>query len=109
VLKLPEIPSVLAPKSAQDHGNPFKMPSEVQVFSMRENDRIAKRQEKQKLNGKSIYEKHTVKGKNFKTLLAEDEDDIKFYQNVKKRDADTVMLTRQTRGMNGSSSGSTFK
>jgi hypothetical protein len=97
ILKLPDI--VAVPKAAENEENPFQMPLDSTVFSMRENDKLAKRQAKQKMNMKSIYEKHQVKGKNFKTLLAEDEDDVQFYQNLRKRDVDKVMMTRQTRGI----------
>jgi hypothetical protein len=41
----------------------------------------------------SIYEKNQIKRKNFKALLQEDEDDIAFYQNLKKRD-DKVLINR---------------
>jgi hypothetical protein len=51
------------------------------------------------MNQLSIYQKNQVKGKNFRALLAEDEDDIQFYQGLRKRDADKVMMTRQTRGI----------
>lgn len=74
------------------------MPSDVQVFTMRENDRKSKREAKQRLNSLGIYEKNQIKGKNFKTLLAEDEDDLAFYEGLRKRDADKVLMTRQTRG-----------
>lgn len=41
----------------------------------------------------SIYEKNQINRKNFKALLAEDDDDVAFYQNLKKRD-DKILLNR---------------
>ena len=44
ILKLPDIPSRISTREPESQDNPFHMPSDVQVFSMRENDRNAKRQ-----------------------------------------------------------------
>jgi hypothetical protein len=46
----------------------------------------------------SIYEKNQPKGKSFKALLSEDQDDIEFYNSIKKKHADKALITRQTRG-----------
>ena len=45
-----------------------------------------------------IYDKNTVRRKNFKTLLAEDPDDVEYYNSLRKRDADKVLMNRQARG-----------
>jgi hypothetical protein len=44
ILKLPELQSATPKQTVPIEENPFKMPSDVQVFSMRENDRNAKRE-----------------------------------------------------------------
>jgi hypothetical protein len=44
ILKLPELHSATPKPTQPVDENPFKMPSDVQVFSMRENDRNAKRE-----------------------------------------------------------------
>ncbi|KAI8920403.1 hypothetical protein BC831DRAFT_479822 [Entophlyctis helioformis] len=77
--------------------NPFHMPSDVEVFAMREEDRRVKQQAKEAMKNLSIYDKNTVKRKNFKALLAEDADDIEFYNGLRKRDADKFLVNRQTR------------
>lgn len=77
--------------------NPFHMPSDVEVFAMREEERRMKQEAKEKMQHVSIYEKNTVKRKNFKDLLAEEQDDIEFYTQLKKRDSDKILINRQTR------------
>ncbi|KAJ3183482.1 Coiled-coil domain-containing protein 38 [Geranomyces variabilis] len=77
--------------------NPFHMPSDVEVFSMREDERRVKQETKEKMRHLHIYEKSVVKRKNFKELLAEEEDDVRFYDELRKRDADKVLTTRQAR------------
>ncbi|KAI8593585.1 hypothetical protein BDZ88DRAFT_93809 [Geranomyces variabilis] len=77
--------------------NPFHMPSDVEVFSMREDERRVKQETKEKMRHLHIYEKSVVKRKNFKELLAEEEDDLRFYDELRKRDADKVLTTRQAR------------
>ncbi|KAJ3346336.1 Coiled-coil domain-containing protein 38 [Kappamyces sp. JEL0680] len=52
---------------------------------------------KKQHNTLSIYEKNQSKGKSFKTLLAEDQDDLAFYEGLRKREADKVLMSRQTR------------
>nr|KAJ3421483.1 Coiled-coil domain-containing protein 38 [Polyrhizophydium stewartii] len=86
-----------AAKSAGPERNPFHMPSDVEVFAMREEDRRVKQQAKEAMKNLSIYDKNTVKRKNFKALLAEDADDIEFYNSLRKRDADKFLVNRQTR------------
>ncbi|KAK6094838.1 hypothetical protein MT418_005108 [Batrachochytrium dendrobatidis] len=73
------------------------MPSDVEVFAMREEDRRVKLEIKEAMKNLSIYEKNTVKRKNFKNLLAEDTDDVDFYNVLRKRDADKFLVNRQTR------------
>ncbi|EGF79292.1 hypothetical protein BATDEDRAFT_89615 [Batrachochytrium dendrobatidis JAM81] len=112
ILKLPDIskphvslvtPSVTGAKNETSgkHGkierNPFHMPSDVEVFAMREEDRRVKLEIKEAMKNLSIYEKNTVKRKNFKNLLAEDTDDVDFYNVLRKRDADKFLVNRQTR------------
>jgi hypothetical protein len=46
----------------------------------------------------SLYQKNQPKGKNFKALLAEDQDDIAFYEKLRKRDADKAIMSHQARG-----------
>ena len=53
---------------------------------------------KKLMNNQSIYEKNQPKGKSFKTLLAEDPEDVTFYNSIRKRQADKLLMTRQTRG-----------
>jgi hypothetical protein len=55
-------------------------------------------QAKEKMKTLHIYEKNVAKRKNFKTLLAEDDDDIDFYDKLRKRDADKILINRQARG-----------
>eukprot|EP00842_Homolaphlyctis_polyrhiza_P005968 jgi/Hompol1/6372/HPOL_001188-RA len=74
------------------------MPSDVEVFAMREEDRRIKQQTKEAMQNLSIYEKNTTKRKNFKALLAEDVEDIDFYNSLRKRDGDKFLVNRQTRG-----------
>jgi hypothetical protein len=73
------------------------MPNDLEIFSARENDRKLKREAKKHLNSLSVYEKNPPKGKNFKSLLAEDPDDLEFFEKLRKRDNDKVLMTRQTR------------
>ncbi|KAJ3018044.1 Coiled-coil domain-containing protein 38 [Thoreauomyces humboldtii] len=77
--------------------NPFHMPSDVEVFSMREEERRQKQESKEKMRHLHIYEKSIVKRKNFKELLAEEEDDIQFYEDLRKRDSDKILTNRQAR------------
>ncbi|KAJ3315359.1 Coiled-coil domain-containing protein 38, partial [Boothiomyces sp. JEL0838] len=103
ILKLPEIQrsgtvgDLDNNQKKIEYENPFHMPTDVEVFALRENDRNLKRQQKQAMNNMSIYEKHSSKKKNFKALLAEDQDDIEFYKGIRKRDVDKVLAARQTR------------
>jgi hypothetical protein len=46
----------------------------------------------------SIYEKNIENKKNFKALLAEDGDDIDFYNKLRKRDAGKILINKQPRG-----------
>ncbi|KAJ3157560.1 Cilia- and flagella-associated protein 100 [Geranomyces michiganensis] len=85
------------PRSSGANKNPFHMPSDVEVFSMREDERRIKQETKEKMRHLHIYEKSVVKRKNFKELLAEEEDDVRFYDELRKRDADKVLTTRQAR------------
>ncbi|KAI8909603.1 hypothetical protein EDD86DRAFT_205831 [Gorgonomyces haynaldii] len=90
----------MAPRAVEPQegkSNPFHMPSDVEVFTMREEDRKLKEQAKELNKKLTIYEKNAVKRKNFKALLAEDQDDIDFYKNLKKRDADKFLINHKTR------------
>ena len=95
---MPDI-AKLPTKTSTDLGaNPFHMPSDVQVFAMREQDRREKQEAKELMKKLGIYEKNAAKRKNFKALLAEDKDDIEFYNGLKKRDADKVLIHHKSRG-----------
>ncbi|TPX60736.1 hypothetical protein PhCBS80983_g01648 [Powellomyces hirtus] len=85
------------PSPLRKSTNPFHMPSDVEVFSMREDERRQKQETKEKMRHLHIYEKSTVKRKNFKQLLAEEDDDIHFYNELRKRDSDKILTTRQAR------------
>ncbi|KAI8918642.1 hypothetical protein DFJ77DRAFT_456369 [Powellomyces hirtus] len=85
------------PSPLRKSTNPFHMPSDVEVFSMREEERRQKQETKEKMRHLHIYEKSTVKRKNFKQLLAEEDDDIHFYNELRKRDSDKILTTRQAR------------
>ncbi|KAG5463428.1 MAG: hypothetical protein BJ554DRAFT_7641 [Olpidium bornovanus] len=80
--------------------NPFHMPSDEDIFAMRDQERQAKAQAKEQIRRLSVYEKGVVKRKNFKALLAENEDEVdkKLLETLKKRDADKILINRQTRG-----------
>ncbi|KAJ3236224.1 Coiled-coil domain-containing protein 38 [Chytriomyces hyalinus] len=108
ILKLPEITNegaVASPQSrylhkkakSQNHVNPFHLPTDAEVFEMREEERVLKMEAKEKLKTLSIYEKNVTTRKNFKDLLAEEDDDINFYDALRKRDADKILINRQTR------------
>ncbi|KAI8853068.1 hypothetical protein BC829DRAFT_430335 [Chytridium lagenaria] len=118
ILKLPEITKMTAindddgndthvccPRMKTDHfpmpvrkpKNPFHMPSDMEVFAMREEERKLKLEAKEQLKNQNIYEKNVVKRKNFKELLAEEDDDVDFYDQLRKRDADKILVNRQTR------------
>ncbi|KAJ3398079.1 Coiled-coil domain-containing protein 38 [Chytriomyces hyalinus] len=107
ILKLPEITNegaVASPQSSflrktksQNHVNPFHLPTDAEVFEMREEERQLKMEAKEKLKTLSIYEKNVTTRKNFKDLLAEEDDDINFYDALRKRDADKILINRQTR------------
>lgn len=86
-------------KNATQSSNPFHMPSDEEVFAMRDQERKAKRNIKEQMRQLSVYEKGVVKRKNFKDLLKEswDEDDQKLVESLKKRDADKILINRQTR------------
>ncbi|RKO93633.1 hypothetical protein BDK51DRAFT_42595, partial [Blyttiomyces helicus] len=73
------------------------MPSDVEVFAMREEERRVKQEAKEKMKNQSIYDKNVVKRKNFKALLSEDADDLQFYEQLRKRDSDKILINRQTR------------
>ncbi|KAI8826926.1 uncharacterized protein EV422DRAFT_17462 [Fimicolochytrium jonesii] len=83
--------------SSGETANPFHMPSDVEVFALREDERRQKQEAKAQMRKLHIYEKSMVKRKNFKELLAEEEDDIAFYERLKKRDSDKVLTNRQAR------------
>ncbi|KAI9104488.1 hypothetical protein DFS34DRAFT_196624 [Phlyctochytrium arcticum] len=77
--------------------NPFHMPSDVEVFALREDERRQKQEAKEKMRRLQIHEKSVVKRKNFKELLAEEPDDIAFYEQLRKRDSDKILTNRQAR------------
>ncbi|KAJ3297576.1 Coiled-coil domain-containing protein 38 [Borealophlyctis nickersoniae] len=118
ILKLPDISSVAVSRpdteaeDTHDEGdvgaevggggekrkkNPFHMPSDAEVFAMREEERRVKQEAKEKMKHLSIYEKNVVKRKNFKSLLSEDADDVEFYEQLRKRDSDKILVNRHTR------------
>ena len=45
-----------------------------------------------------IWERGVKRRKNFKTLLAEDEDDSDFYEKLRKRDADKILVNGHSKG-----------
>ncbi|KAI8612042.1 hypothetical protein BC830DRAFT_1138587 [Chytriomyces sp. MP71] len=83
--------------SYKNSKNPFHMPSDMEVFAMREEEKRLKQEAKEKLKNLNIYEKNLTTRKNFKDLLAEEDDDIDFYDKLRKRDADKILINRQTR------------
>ncbi|KAJ3072962.1 Coiled-coil domain-containing protein 38 [Podochytrium sp. JEL0797] len=83
--------------SSKNSKNPFHMPSDMEVFAMREEERRQKLEEKEKSKTLHIYEKNVTQRKNFKDLLAEETDDIDFYDKLRKRDADKILINRQAR------------
>lgn len=80
--------------------NPFVMPSDMEVFSMREQDKVNKQQAKELQKKLSIYEKNSVKRKNFKALLSEGQDDVDFYKSLKKKDVDVGLINNRNRDRN---------
>lgn len=50
------------------------------------------------MNKKSIYDKNQAKGRSFKTLLMEDQEDLDFRRDLKNKESDKILLTRQTGG-----------
>ncbi|KAI9343742.1 hypothetical protein DFJ73DRAFT_506734 [Zopfochytrium polystomum] len=103
ILKLPEIKAKtetdneVADTFAGKGHNPFRMPSDVEIFDLREEERRLKQEAKEKLKTLSIYEKNLVKRKNFKDLLAEEEDDAQFYDKLRRRDSDKILINKQGR------------
>ncbi|KAI9351284.1 hypothetical protein BDR26DRAFT_907396 [Obelidium mucronatum] len=115
ILKLPEITNEGQPSSASNNNNPssrkhaadtqaaknaknpFHMPSDMEVFAMREEERRQKLEAKERMKSLSIYEKNMSQRKNFKDLLAEENDDVDFYDKLRKRDADKILINRQAR------------
>lgn len=75
------------------------MPSDTKVFEMRLDDRQLKEQKHKDMIGKRIYEKHLTKKKNFKALLAEDDEDIQFYEKLRKREMDKISNNKQGRSI----------
>ncbi|KAJ3297159.1 Coiled-coil domain-containing protein 38 [Rhizoclosmatium sp. JEL0117] len=69
----------------------------MEVFAMREEERRQKSEAKEKMKHMRIYEKNVTQRKNFKDLLAEESDDVDFYDKLRKRDADKILINRQTR------------
>lgn len=45
-----------------------------------------------------IYEKNVVKRKNFKELLAEEQEDVEFYDELRRRDSDKILTNRHAQG-----------
>jgi hypothetical protein len=45
-----------------------------------------------------IHEKNVEKRKNFKELLYEDQDDIKFYEAMRKRQGDKILVNKKANG-----------
>lgn len=110
-MRLPEIPkNVLPQKVLIAKENPFHMPPDHGVFAMREQDKnlklevpiILKGQMKEKMKHLKIHEKNVEKRKNFKALLADDADDIAFYQTMKKRDSDKILVNKKSSGTSAS-------
>ncbi|KAJ3212783.1 Cilia- and flagella-associated protein 100 [Entophlyctis luteolus] len=69
----------------------------MEVFTAREEERRQKIEEKERMKTLSIYEKNRTQRKNFKELLAEESDDIAFYDQLRARDADKILINRQSR------------
>ncbi|KAJ3081675.1 Cilia- and flagella-associated protein 100, partial [Quaeritorhiza haematococci] len=84
----------------QENPNPFHMPSDVGVFAMRELERKQKQEAKSRMKHLSIFEKSSLSSssqhqrKNFRALLAEDPDDIEFYEELRRRDSDKILINR---------------
>ncbi|KAJ3187013.1 Coiled-coil domain-containing protein 38 [Gaertneriomyces sp. JEL0708] len=75
--------------------NPFHMPSDTEVFAMREEERRERQEAKEQMRKLKVYDKSVVKRKNFKELLAEEPEDVAFYEQLRKRDADKILTTNQ--------------
>ena len=45
-----------------------------------------------------VYEKSSGNRKNFRQLLAEDPDDIEFYDEIRKKGSEKAFMSRENRG-----------
>ena len=76
--------------------NPFRMPKDEEVFALRERERLSRAEEKQ-----SIYEKSTVKRRNFRHLINEgsaDREAQEMKDLVQKKAKDVLLLKKQAGG-----------
>ncbi|KAJ3227795.1 Coiled-coil domain-containing protein 38 [Clydaea vesicula] len=74
--------------------NPFHMPPDQGVFAMREGEKKIKQELKEKMKNLKIHEKNVEKRKNFKSLLSEDLDDVEFYEKMKKKDSEKILVNK---------------
>lgn len=97
LLQLPQLSTTQKNEAPhQIHENPFHMPSDQGVFAMREEEKRIKQELKAHVKDLKIHEKNLDKRKNFKSLLAEDDDDLGFYDKLRKRDADKILINKQS-------------
>jgi hypothetical protein len=92
--------------------NPFKMPTDSEIFEMRDEDKRIKEEvyklsfcremmtnqpfekKRQAMMSKKIYDKHTPK-KTYKTLIANDSEDEEFFEKLRKRELDKISTTKR--------------
>ncbi|KAJ3196675.1 Coiled-coil domain-containing protein 38 [Irineochytrium annulatum] len=85
------------PEPPEKKRNPFHLPNDLEVFALREEERRLKHEAKEKLKNLRIYEKNVQIRKGFKDLLKEEADDVDFYDELRKRDADKILINRHAR------------
>ncbi|KAI9220489.1 hypothetical protein BC828DRAFT_383406 [Blastocladiella britannica] len=91
--------------SAGDLANPFKMPSDTEVFSLRSSPSLshkAQRTEASPTKAKmrvSLYEPPQSHRRNFKALLADDDaENAKLFEKLQtKKDADAMLISQQSK------------
>lgn len=124
ILQLPKLDSTkLPPQQSSPSPNPFKMPTDAQVFAMRDSAPEKKSREevcdapnchpwiqwdsfflglndlqtkRQPTKGR-LYDAPALK-KNFKALLQDDPEDLAFYEKLRKREAEKISTNRRERG-----------
>ncbi|KNE54763.1 hypothetical protein AMAG_00718 [Allomyces macrogynus ATCC 38327] len=120
-LRLPRLPGAGSPSSApagamgpgrgrghklarpgSDHDNPFRMPTDDEVFSLRNSPspgvstREGSSGSRQRTN---LYEPRASHRRNFKSLLAEEDDETqRMFDKLKtKKDADAILISQQSK------------